>query len=144
MKQLHKFYQHRDIPGVKLIWAKYYTSKVPQGSREVGSFWWKDILRLNVLYRGIAVCSIGDGSTVMFWDDLWSGTVLSQEFPRLHSFALDQSISVKCSMEFENLDDLFSLLLSIEAFQEYQLLQTKLQDIHYDGLASDNWTFIWG
>ena len=66
MKQLHKFYNKEDIPWVKQIWFKHYTRKVPHASAEVGSFWWKDILRLNVLYRGIAKCQVGDGTTVTF------------------------------------------------------------------------------
>jgi len=66
LKQLHKFYSKKDIPWVTLIWNRYYTSKVPHASSEVGSFWWKDLLRLNVLYRGIAKCTIGDGSIVAF------------------------------------------------------------------------------
>jgi hypothetical protein len=30
----------------------------------MGSFWWKDVLRLNILFRGIAKCELGDGSLV--------------------------------------------------------------------------------
>ena len=66
LKQLHKFYSKKDIPWVSLIWNRYYTSKVPHASSEVGSFWWKDLLRLNVFYRGVAKCTIGDGSIVAF------------------------------------------------------------------------------
>jgi len=56
MKHLHKFYNQREVPWVQLIWYKYYQNKVPHTSREVGSFWWKDILRLHNQYLGIAVC----------------------------------------------------------------------------------------
>ena len=67
LKQLHKFYSKKDVPWVKLIWSKYYANgKVPHGHREVGSFWWKNLLRLSVLYRGIAKCQVGDGSIVLF------------------------------------------------------------------------------
>ena len=66
LKQLHKFYSRQNVPWVSLIWNAYYQNKVPHASREVGSFWWKDVLRLNVLYRGIAKCSLGNGSTVLF------------------------------------------------------------------------------
>jgi hypothetical protein len=57
LKQLHKFYNKEDIPWVKLVWDKYYTDKVPHASREVGSFWWRDVMRLSDIYRGIARCS---------------------------------------------------------------------------------------
>jgi hypothetical protein len=67
LKSLDKFYNKREIPWVQLVWWKYYQGKVPHAAREVGSFWWKDILRLSNLFRGIARCTIGDGSTVLFW-----------------------------------------------------------------------------
>jgi len=71
LKQLTKFYNKKDIPWVQQVWFKYYPNgKVPHATRETGSFWWKDLLRLSVLFRGIARCHIGDGSTVLFWDDL--------------------------------------------------------------------------
>lgn len=70
LKHLHKFYSKQNIRWVNLIWTTYYVDKVPHAAREIGSFWWKDVLRLNNLYRGVAQCSIGDGSTVLFWDDL--------------------------------------------------------------------------
>lgn len=77
LKQLHKFYSKQSIPWVQLIWSTYYTDRVPHAAREMGSFWWKDILRLNNLYRGVARCSLGDGSTVLFWEDLWSPNILA-------------------------------------------------------------------
>jgi hypothetical protein len=52
LKHLDKFYRKENVQWVKLIWDKYYENFVPHLSREKGSFWWKDILRLNVFYRG--------------------------------------------------------------------------------------------
>ena len=65
LKQLHKFYNKVDVPWVKLVWNKYYVGKVPHECREMGSFWWRDVMRLNI-YRGVARCTLGDGSTVSF------------------------------------------------------------------------------
>jgi hypothetical protein len=64
MKHPSKFYNKADIPWVCLVWNIYYTNQVPHATREMGSFWWKDVLRLNILFRGIAKCELGDGSTV--------------------------------------------------------------------------------
>ena len=47
LKHLHKFYNKVDVPWVQLVWFRYYSTKVPHAAREVGSFWWKDVLRLN-------------------------------------------------------------------------------------------------
>jgi hypothetical protein len=83
--------------------------KVPRAAREKGSFWWKDILRLNTLY-----CSLlpRDGSTVLFWDDLWSDRVLSHDFPCLFSFAKSARASVKHIMSEKQTWTRFSTFLS--------------------------------
>jgi len=59
MKHLQKFYNNDNIPWVQLIWIKYYIGKIHHSSREVGSFWWKDVLRLSTLFRGIAKMQSG-------------------------------------------------------------------------------------
>ena len=144
LKHLFKFYNKVDTPWVHLVWSKYYTTKVPHASREFGSFWWKDVLRLSIIFRGIAKCEIGDGSTVYFWDDMWSDAVLSQEFPRLASFASNENASVLEVMQATDLDELFFLPLSQQAFEEYEVLQLQLQNLPYDADAKDCWLPTWG
>jgi hypothetical protein len=39
-------------------------------TKDKGSFWWRDILKLVDLFRGIASCKVGDGTTVLFWSDV--------------------------------------------------------------------------
>ena len=102
------------------------------------------MLRLNTLYRGIAKCSIGDGSTVPFWPDLWSDGVLSSIFPRLFSYASNPNVSVKQILEAEDLESVFSLPLSAQAFDEYLLIQDYLSIYNYDLQGTDQWSFIWG
>jgi hypothetical protein len=72
MKHLSKFYNRADIPWIHLVWSIYNTTKVPHAARESNFFWWKDVLRLNVIFRGIAKWELGNGSSVCFWDDLWT------------------------------------------------------------------------
>lgn len=57
LKQLDKFYNKVDTPWVHLVWNKYYLSKVSHAAREMGSFWWKDILRLNSIYKSVTTCA---------------------------------------------------------------------------------------
>lgn len=110
MKHLSKFYNQADIPWVRLVWQKYYSNRVPHTAREMGSFWWRDIMRLNLLFRGIAKCQIGDGRSVCFWDDLWlDDEVLIHKYPRLALFARSDDISVYEVMHAEDLDSLFML-----------------------------------
>lgn len=133
-----------DTPWVTLVWNKYYEGRVPHECSEVGSFWWRDVMRLNTIYRRVARCTLGDGSMVSFWNDLWSSSVLSLEFPRLHSFAKCTSISVQSLMMEQELDELFYLPLSTQAHDELLLLQSHLEVIEYDDTASDSWSPIWG
>ena len=125
------------MPWYNLIWYGYYQHKVPHGTREVGSFWWKDILRLNVLYRGIVRCTLRDGSTVLFWNDLWSDGIMSIEYPRLFSFAINQHILVKQIMEVDELDMLFNLPLSEQAYEELERMQSYLHAVPYDISSKD-------
>lgn len=47
-------------------------------------------------------------------------------------------------MHAENLDSLFMLPFSSEAFDEYELLQEQLHNREYDENAMDQWRQIWG
>lgn len=66
LKHLHKFYNRDDVPWVDLVWTKHYVDKVPHSARVTGSFWWKDVLRLNIVSRNIAKCTVGNSTTVSF------------------------------------------------------------------------------
>jgi len=95
LKHLDKFYNKKEIPWVKLIWnAHYPIGQVPHAITDRGSFWWRDILKLCDLFRGIAECKIGDGSTVLFWSDLWNDNILQTKYPRLFFFAKNKNITV--------------------------------------------------
>ena len=120
MKHLNKFYNRANIPCVDLVWSKYYTTKVPHVARELGSFWWKDVLRLNTILRGVTRCELGNGSSICFWDDMWADSVLSQTYPRLASFARNEGASVREVMQADDLDSLFLLRLSQQALEELE------------------------
>ena len=106
---------------------------------EVGSFWWKNVLRLNVLYRGIAKCSLGNGSTVLFWEDLWCPVVLNQRFPNLFQHASNSSTSVKEIMQAPDLASIFNLPLSQQTFDELAEMQELISAIPYDPATHDLW-----
>ena len=44
MKFLHKFL-NKDSPRVNIIWETYYSAN-PPSEKAVGSFWWRDVLKL--------------------------------------------------------------------------------------------------
>jgi hypothetical protein len=144
LKHLHKFYNRESLPWVDLVWFKYYQNKVPHTTRELGSFWWKDNLRLNGIYRGFSQCVIGDGVSACFWKDRWSASVFATSFPRLASFALNSVASVKEVLEAEDLDAIFFSSLSQEAFQELEQLQETLPHLELEANSRDKWKPVWG
>lgn len=92
MKNLHKFYNRIDVPWFQLIWGQYYIrDKLPCFRRvSRGSFWWRDILKLQVHFKGMAMVSVNNGPLCFLWHDLWGDTVCSRAFPELCSYAKNQ------------------------------------------------------
>jgi hypothetical protein len=122
LKHLDKFYSRKNMPWVRLIWNAHHPSgEVPHASKNKGSFWWRDVMKLVDLFRGIASCRIGDGSTVLFWVDVWNNHLLHSEFPMLFSFAKNKKISVAQFLLNNNIEQQFHLPLSVQAFQEYRI-----------------------
>jgi hypothetical protein len=119
-------------------------NKIPHAAREVGSFWWKDVLRLSSLYQTMSICTLGDGSMVLFWDDNWSGITLAENYSELLQFARNNQSSVRNVLDAQDLEYLFMLPLTENAYEELTSLQTFLQSVTYDEAAKDKWTMIWG
>jgi hypothetical protein len=128
MKQLHKFYSKEDTPWVQQVWFKYYANRAPHSHRVVGSFWWRDIFKLKDLYTGITTCQLGDGSSIIFWKDNWTGDCLINSFPILAHFAKHVDISVKQVTEADSLEDLFHIPISQQAALELEELKVLIQD----------------
>ena len=145
LKHLDKFYRKADIQWVKIIWEKYYSDSVPHLSRERGSFWWKDILRLNVQFRGIALCLPNKGDTISFWDDLIDGRILSSCYAHLFQYAKDPNVSLWNVRSMDNLLELFRIPMSKPAYNEFLELQAYISQLEpYQQDINDQWTYIWG
>ena len=140
LKHLDKFYNKKEIPWVKLVWFSHYSDgEIPHATADKGSFWWGDILKLCDLFRGIADYRIGDGSTVLFWSDLWNDNVMQVKFPRLYSFARNKRILVSQFLLNNSLESQFHLSLSKQAYQEFQSLQEYIQTIQVQQDSKDSW-----
>ena len=81
MKFLHKFYNKMDIPWVQLTWDTYYQQKIPQAVDPVGSFWWRDVLKLTPFFHGVSRINIVCGTITLFWKDIWSHEPLHDSHP---------------------------------------------------------------
>jgi hypothetical protein len=75
---------------VTLTWTKLYRNiDVPLHARSpVGSFWWKDVLKLAEDFRTLTQCITNKGNSVMFWQDNWFTSSLRSLFPQLFSLAI--------------------------------------------------------
>ena len=127
---LHKFYNKADIPRVSLIWATYYNGLVPHTTVLCGSPWWRDIMKLNEIYRLHYVITINDGNSSLLWHDSWKlngcYTPIKEKFPKLFSFALYDKISVKDFVEDFDIDTYFQQPLSHEAMDELDTLKAAI------------------
>ena len=87
--------------------------------------------------------NLKDGRTVHLWQDLWNNQVHRLLYPQLHSFAKKEQVTVAQAKDLEQLHELFHLPLSEQAYQQYILLSTELDNIHIQ-MDQDIWTYIWG
>ena len=108
-----------------------------------GSFWWRDNLKLLDVFKGMTVVNIQDGSTCLFWFDLWGGQAQNHTYPELFSFAKNKLLSVQKALEVEPFHRMFHLPLSEEAFQQMELLHQLLQEQYFSD-STDLWHYIWG
>jgi hypothetical protein len=87
---------------------------------------------------------VGDGSTVLFWYDVWNDLLLQNKFSRLYSYATNRNIFVAQFLLNNHIEEQFHLPLSIQAFQEYQQLQDLIQNLQTSGNDKDIWEYTWG
>jgi hypothetical protein len=69
IKFLDKFYNHLDIPWVNLVWHAHYSDKIPHVQNLCGSYWWRDVMKQEDNFRGVASVKHGRGDTFLFWSN---------------------------------------------------------------------------
>ena len=97
--------------------------RVPHAFDPLGSFWWRDVMPLDDSFCKLVVPLMHAGDTVVFWLDQWqlgnNAVLMHHRFPRLHSYVIDDTITIKDLMELPDLTDNFHLPLPAEAFEEF-------------------------
>lgn len=145
LKFLDKFYNHANIPWVKLTWSKLYqnANTPPHDRSPSGSFWWKDVIKLFEKFKSFAVCHPNSGNSISFQKDSQSGEILESKYPELYSYSLKTncSLSFYCSNETNRL---FFLPLSIQASQQFSELQQTISNAEWDHNTHDVWHYTWG
>lgn len=86
---------------------------------------------------------VHDGSSVIFWQDLWNGQVTAQAFPELFSFAKDPWISYRNMLQLSSPSQHFHLPLSIQAHQQLITLWSSFPE-EQSQLENDIWIYNWG
>jgi hypothetical protein len=94
-------------------------------------------------FKGMASVSVASGNSCLLWDDLWAGNVSKLEFPELHSFAKKPNISLVQARTQMDLASLFNLPLSVQAFDQWALLECVIQNLP-ETEDCDVWSYIWG
>jgi hypothetical protein len=136
MKCLHKFFNRANIPWVNIIWANHYSNSLPS-AKPVGSFWWKDILKIQGAFKELARVEIGDGKTTLLWHDNWDGLCKSARFPELLSFASFKDVIIHHA-RLASPNEMFHTPLSAEAFDQLLALQDILGNLQLHD-HSDKW-----
>lgn len=131
LKVLHKFYNRLDIPWVQLIWDTYYADSVPHAVDTCGSFWWRELIQLMPVYRGITQIQVKCGSSTLFWKDNWNQAIYAEKYLRAFSYVSDEYSSVREFLTASTLHTTFHLPLSLQAHEEFKLLQAKWSQWHW-------------
>ena len=143
LKHLHIFYNRADIPWVHLIWEQHYNAGNLPDTKRKGFFWWKDITKLLLSFKEMAMVRINDGATCLFWEDLWQNRVPTQHFPELFSFAKKRNISIRTAKGANGPGSLFHLPISNVALQQLLILANDLNNLQKTE-EFDIWSYIWG
>lgn len=93
-------------------------------------------------FKGLASPIVPDGKTIIFWHDLWEGRIRAHHCPELMSFALYKNITLHQVRQADNFSELFHLPLSIEAYEQFQIIEQQLDQLDLTD-QEDHWQYIW-
>ena len=146
MKNLDKFFNERDLPWVNLVWEKHYRNDRLPGIVKKGSFWWKDVLKTLHIYKEMAIVKVKNGATCFFWKDPWEsqGSKLELRFPQAFSYAKNKNITVRKACSHSNINELFNMPISQQAFEQLEYLQREMDNLHLDSHNKDVWSYSGG
>jgi len=95
------------------------------------------------LYGFITTCQLGDGSSIIFWKDVWAGESLEDMFPNIAHFVTDSDLSVKNVSEATSLSELFNIPISQAVAAELNDLRNLVQNFVLTE-ENDQRIFCWG
>jgi hypothetical protein len=87
---------------------------------------------------------VGDGSTILLWEDVWNDLSPMTVFPCLFSFAKNKECSVQTFLGNTAMEDNFHTPLSLQAAQEYETFIVIIDQMMASREDSDRWIYPWG
>jgi hypothetical protein len=94
-----------------------------------------------VVNRGIATATVGPGDTALLWTDVWNGHCLTNDLPRLFTFARNKQITLA---QYIHNPDVFHTPLSQQAANELWQLNQLIEQAQQNQQEKDVWGYIWG
>jgi hypothetical protein len=98
--------------------------------KKVGSFWWKDVLKILHSYKNLSQVTIENGSLVQLWYDSWGAGSLSETHLELFSYVINKHITLLKANEHNLLQDMFHLPLLREVHQQFQHIEASFQELN--------------
>jgi hypothetical protein len=119
-----------DVLWLRILKAKYFPLSSPlmclPGSGTSVSQFWRQLLNVRDDFRGLVKFTVGNGESVRFWLDWWTGEgPLATSFPVLFSFVSVPSISI-AELAGSGWDFSFRRVLSPVELEDWQRLVALL------------------
>ena len=148
LKWWWRFFKYPQKPQSQLIKQAYYSrqslTRPSHHLLTLTSLFWKNMLKLSVIYHQWFCPLVGDGRASLFWYDQWiDNYALSSLLLNLFIFITKQSCSVHEFFQQGNFQFFFRYPMSYQASKEFQRLLNILQVITLN-TESDTWICKWG
>jgi hypothetical protein len=75
------------------------------------------MLKLLHNFKGLAHPIIGNGRSILFWEDQWNKSISRQQYPELFSFTKSTKLSIAEVKEQDHLFRNFQLPISKQAYE---------------------------
>jgi hypothetical protein len=100
----------------------------PHERKNVGSFWWKDIMALVPSFLLMMRCKVNCGFSVSFWNDYWDVGIVKTLYPQLFSFARYKNALLANSFHGKLVGPF--LPLSHISFEQFKWLKNSISALH--------------
>ena len=122
------------------MWDTYNAAAPPQGSQSCGSFWWRELIKLMPIYRGVTKVLVNDGRTTLFWKDDWNNAIYADKYPRAFSYPNNEDLSVRDFLTATTLHEPFQIPFSMQAHEELKLPQLDVTAVNFED-HDDVWSY---